>query len=84
MVLSDGRANVTLAGLGGRQQAQTEATALGKRWAETGFAALWIDTAMQPEPLAQALAHDMGANYLPMPHVHAERLASAMSHHLHT
>ena len=62
VVLSDGRANVTLAGLGGRQQAQSEANAWGKRWAQTGFAALWIDTAMQPEPLAQALAHDMRAD----------------------
>ena len=82
VVLSDGRANVTLAGLGGRQQAQTEASAWGKRWAETGLAALWIDTAMQPEPLAQALAQDMRANYLPMPHLQAERLASALSRHI--
>jgi magnesium chelatase subunit D len=78
VVLSDGRANVTLAGLGGRQQAQQEAEQLAKHWAQTGFAALWIDTAPQPEPLAQALATDMRARYLPMPHVQAQRLAAAL------
>lgn len=79
VVLSDGRANVTLAGLGGRQQAQTEAQAMARRWAQTGHAALWIDTAPQPEPLAQALAQAMGGRYLPMPHVQSQRLASAMA-----
>lgn len=78
VVLSDGRANVTLAGLGGRQQAQSESEQLAKHWAQTGFAALWIDTAPQPEPCAQALATQMQARYLPMPHVQAQRLAAAL------
>ena len=80
VVLSDGRANVTLAGLGGRQQAHEQALAVSRRWAETGFASLWIDTAMQPEAQAQALAAQMQARYLPMPHVQAQRLADAMRH----
>ena len=80
VVLSDGRANVTLAGVGGRQQAQEQAMAASQRWAQTGFAALWIDTAMQPEAQAQALAAQMQARYLPMPHVQAQRLADAMRH----
>ena len=80
VVLSDGRANVTLAGLGGRQQAHEQALAASRRWAETGFASLWIDTAMQPEAMAQALAAQMQARYLPMPHVQAQRLADAMGH----
>ncbi len=78
VVLSDGRANVTLQGLGGRQQAQTEAQAMAQRWAQTGHASLWIDTAPQPEPLAQALARTMDGRYLPMPHVQSKRLAAAM------
>jgi magnesium chelatase subunit D len=77
-VLSDGRANVTLQGLGGRQQAQTEAQAMAQRWAQTGHASLWIDTAPQPEPLAQALSRTMDGRYLPMPHVQSKRLAAAM------
>lgn len=78
VVLSDGRANVNLQGVGGRQQAQSEAHSMARLWAQSGHAALWIDTAPQPEPLAQALAQAMQGRYLPMPHVQSQRLASAM------
>ena len=78
VVLSDGRANIDLAGLGGRAQAGADALALAQRWALSPWAALWIDTAPKPEPLAQALARTMGAQYLPMPYVQAQRMAAAM------
>ncbi len=78
VVLSDGRANIDLAGMGGRAQAGADALALAQRWALSPWAALWIDTAAKPEPLAQALARSMGAQYLPMPYVQAQRMAAAM------
>lgn len=78
VVLSDGRANIDLAGLGGRAQAGADALALAQRWALSPWAALWIDTAPKPEPLAQTLAHSMGAQYLPMPYAQAQRMAAAM------
>ena len=78
VVLSDGRANVNLQGMGGRVAAQADAQHLAQQWAAYGLEALWIDTALQPEPLAQAMATTMGARYLPMPHVQAQRLAHAM------
>ena len=78
VVLSDGRANVNLQGMGGRVAAQADAQHLAQQWAAYGLEALWIDTALQPEPLAQAMAMTMGARYLPMPHVQAQRLAHAM------
>ena len=78
VVLSDGRANVSLQGMGGRTQAQADAQQLAVQWAMSQMDALWIDTAPQPEPLAQSLARAMTARYLPMPHVQAQRLASAM------
>jgi magnesium chelatase subunit D len=78
VVLSDGRANVTLQGLGGRAQAHEQALAMAQRWALSGQAALWIDTAPQPEALAQQLAQGLSARYLPMPHVQSQRLAAAM------
>jgi magnesium chelatase subunit D len=78
VVLSDGRANIDLAGMGGRAQAGADALALAQRWALSPWAALWIDTAPKPEPLAQALARSMGAHYLPMPYVQAQRMAAAM------
>lgn len=78
VVLSDGRANVTLQGLGGRAQAQADAQLWAQQWQCSGHRALWIDTSMQPDPQAQQLAAKLGAGYLPMPHVQAQRMANAM------
>ncbi len=78
VVLSDGRANVTLQGLGGRVQAQAEAQHWARAWGATGHAGLWIDTAPQPETLAQQLAQLLGARYLPMPQLQSQRLAQAL------
>jgi magnesium chelatase subunit D len=78
VVLSDGRANVTLQGLGGRAQAQSDANSWGQQWRASGHRALWIDTSLQPDAQAQQLASTMGASYLPMPQVQSQRMASAI------
>ncbi len=78
VVLSDGRANVTLQGLGGRAQAQTDAQNWGQQWRASGHRALWIDTSMHPDAQAQQLAATMGASYLPMPQVQSQRMALAI------
>ena len=78
VVLSDGRANVTLQGLGGRVQAQADALQWVQQWRQTGHRSLWIDTSIQPDPQVQNLADAMGASYLPMPQVQAQRMANAM------
>ena len=78
VVLSDGRANVTLQGLGGRAQAQTDAHNWGQQWRLSGHRALWIDTGLQPDAQAQQLASTMGASYVPMPQLQAQRMAQAM------
>ena len=78
VVLSDGRANVTLQGLGGRAQAQSDAHSWGQQWRASGHRALWIDTSLQPDAQAQQLASTMGASYLPMPQLQSQRMASAI------
>jgi len=78
VILSDGRANVGLAGTGGRAQAREDAQACAQQWRLTGYPSLWIDTAPQPEPQAQNLANLMGANYFPMPYVQAQRMAAVV------
>jgi len=78
VVLSDGRANVNLQGLGGRAQAQADALQWAAQWRQTGHRALWIDTSVQPDAQVQNMAHIMGGNYMPMPQVQAQRMASAM------
>ena len=78
VVLSDGRANVNLQGLGGRAQAQADALQWAGQWRKTGHRALWIDTSLQPDAQVQNMAHTMGSSYLPMPQVQSQRMASAM------
>ena len=78
VVLSDGRANVNLQGLGGRAQAQADALQWAGQWRKTGHRALWIDTSLQPDAQVQNLAHTMGSSYLPMPQVQSQRMALAM------
>jgi magnesium chelatase subunit D len=78
VVLSDGRANVNLQGLGGRPQAQADAQQWAAQWRQTGHRALWIDTSLQPDAQVQNLAQIMGGSYMPMPQVQAQRMASAM------
>jgi magnesium chelatase subunit D len=78
VMLSDGKANVTIDGVGGRTQAQADALQWAKQWATHGFTSLWIDTAVQPTGQAQELANVMQGRYLPMPYVASQRLADAM------
>ena len=78
VMLSDGKANVTLNGLGGRTQAQADAMQWAKQWANHGFTSLWIDTSVQPTGHAQELANAMQGRYLAMPYVASQRLADAM------
>jgi len=78
VVLSDGRANVSLQGLGGRAQAHADALQWAAQWRQTGHRALWIDTSLQPDAQVQNLAHVMGGSYMPMPQVQAQRMAAAM------
>ena len=78
VVLSDGRANVNLQGLGGRAQAQADAQQWAAQWRQTGHRALWIDTSIQPDAQVQNMAQIMGGSYMPMPQVQAQRMATAM------
>lgn len=80
VVLSDGRANVNLQGMGGREEAQKDAHALAQACAQQRLSSLWLDTSMQPDPLAKQWANLMQARYLPMPYAQSERMADAMRH----
>ena len=66
VVLTDARANVTLAGEGGREVAREEATAAARRIGADRLAAVVIDTASRPSEPARRLAEAMGARYAPL------------------
>jgi magnesium chelatase subunit D len=78
VLLTDGRPNIARDGQHGRARAAEDALAAARRLAARPLAALVVDTAPRPEPLARQLAEAMGAVYLPLPHADAARLSRAV------
>jgi magnesium chelatase subunit D len=78
VLLTDGRANVTRSGAGGRAQADAEARIAARRLRLAGHASMLIDTSPQPQALARGLANEMGATYLALPHADATGLSRAV------
>ena len=77
VLLTDGRANVTLAGQADRRQAANEALAAARAVRTEEITALLIDTSPRPRPQARELAEAMAACYLALPHADAEGVTHA-------
>jgi len=67
ILLTDGRANVTLDGVGGREQAFQDALVCAKKARAEQLQMLFIDTSMRPQEANQRIASELGAHYLPLP-----------------
>lgn len=78
VLLTDGKANVTRAGTGGRPQAEQDAHDAALRLRLTRASLLLIDTSPQPTPQARALAQAMAARYVPLPHAGALQISQAV------
>ncbi|WP_156441707.1 VWA domain-containing protein, partial [Sphingomonas sp. CCH16-B10] len=78
VVLTDGRANVTLAGLGDRTRAQAEAQAAARMIAEAGVAGAFVDISPRPRPEGALLAAAMRARYLALPRADAREMHRAV------
>jgi magnesium chelatase subunit D len=66
VLLTDGRANVSRDGSGGRARAEEEAKAAARRVRASAFRALFIDTSPRPQQVARELAGEMAALYMPL------------------
>ncbi len=82
--LTDGRANVTAAGTGGRAQAEAEALAAATRMRVEGVTTLLVDTSPRPAPVARTLAAAMSARYLPLPYADPSVLSRVAQDAAHT
>ena len=80
VLLTDGRANVTRAGIGHREQAMAEAIAASQSLRRAGHRVLLIDTGTRPQPQAAQLSSALGGVYLPLPNADAAVLAQAVQH----
>lgn len=78
VVLTDGRANVTRAGIGGREQATLDAEDAARTVRGSGLRALVVDTSPRPRDVARTLASGMGAAYLPLPQANAGAISEAV------
>ena len=82
VVMTDGIANVTLEGVGGRERAHQDALHTARQLRAAGHAILFIDTASAPQALAEALANEMNAQYLPLPYINSGKAISQRAAHL--
>jgi magnesium chelatase subunit D len=82
VVMTDGVANVTLEGVGGRERAHQDALHTARQLRVAGHAILFIDTASAPQALAEALAKEMAAQYLPLPYINSGKAISQRAAYL--
>jgi magnesium chelatase subunit D len=82
VVMTDGIANVTLEGVGGRERAHQDALHTARQLRAAGHAILFIDTASAPQALAEALAKEMAAQYLPLPYINSGKAISQRAAYL--
>ena len=80
---TDGRANIGLDGAQGREPGESDALKTARHFAALGARALLIDTSQRPSPRAADLATALAADYLPLPHADAGRLAASVARHTH-
>lgn len=78
VILSDGRANITLDGHPGRETALSQAQTAARACASAKLRCLFIDTSPRPGEEAALLASAMGARYLPLPYLQAETVRAAV------
>jgi magnesium chelatase subunit D len=84
VLLTDGRANVALGGLGGRAAAEADALAAAARFRAEALrsaaivSALVIDTSPQPRPHAALVAQAMGAACIVLPHAAGDEVAGVV------
>ena len=74
--LTDGRANVSRGGEGGRGAAEEDALAASREVGTAGIAAIYLDTSARPRPDGDRFARAMRAIYLPLPYVDAGAVAA--------
>jgi magnesium chelatase subunit D len=77
VLLTDGRANVSLDGVGGREQAFSDALSTAKKARTEQLQILFIDTSMRPQETNQTIANELGAHYLPLPQGKAANVVQA-------
>ncbi|MXP45548.1 magnesium chelatase subunit D [Altererythrobacter sediminis] len=77
-ILTDGKANVTLAGDADRSTAMREVSEVSKRVAATGHQSIVIDISPRPREEAAQLASELGGRYLALPRAGSAAMVDAI------
>jgi magnesium chelatase subunit D len=78
VLMTDGRANVSRDGRGGRAAAEAEACEAARQLCTTGIPVVVIDTSPRPQPQAAKIAGEMRARYVALPYADAAHLSRAV------
>jgi magnesium chelatase subunit D len=78
VLLTDGRANVDLAGAPGRPGAEADALAAARRIALMGVSAIHVDTSARPQPQGDKYALAMGGAYAALPYLDARAVRAVV------
>jgi len=78
VMLTDGKANISLDGQPGREQARQDVALAAQQFLVAGVSAMVIDTSPQPSAAAQELSEQIRARYLPLPHAGAAAVSQAV------
>jgi len=76
--LTDGRANVSLTGEGGRAKAEHDAQQAGRRLRAAGLTSLFVDISPRANDQARRLAATMGALYIALPYASSAAVSAAV------
>ena len=78
IILTDGQANVSREGIGGRGKAGEDALNAARQARLAAITCLLVDSAPRPQAQARSLAAEMGARYLALPYANASLLSAAV------
>ncbi|MDG1335760.1 MAG: magnesium chelatase subunit D [Tateyamaria sp.] len=79
ILITDGRANITLDGNANRSQAASDAEQMAGALRASGISSLVLDMSNRPQPALQALGKILNATYVPLPRANAERLTDVVT-----
>ncbi|MAF82226.1 MAG: hypothetical protein CMK52_04945 [Proteobacteria bacterium] len=79
VILSDGGANVTKSGVGGRSKAFEESLKSAELFIGHTIKSIFIDIADNPAPQTRFLADKLGATYLPLPRASSKKILDAVT-----
>ena len=79
VLLTDGRANISLDGAANRNQAQEDAARIASALRRAGTPSLVIDTGKRPSAALQSLSGVLGGPYIALPRADAHGLQTAVS-----